>query len=82
MTEKELADQLKYSSPKEIYVVTRNNRIVVLICPFKVLVLQNIGMLKKRQIVLVDEVKVTNELKTVFIIGNYAYYYYYFDFVV
>jgi hypothetical protein len=82
MTDKDLAEQLKHSSPKEIYVVAWNNRLVKLTCPFEVLVLRNIGSFKKRQIVQVDAVKVTRELLMVFIIKNNAYYYYYFDFII
>ena len=79
MDEKELSNLLKYCSPRELYIVTWNNLLKVLFCPFKVKVLKNIGQLKKGQIVLVEEVKVTNDLKTVYIIKNVAYYYYHFD---
>ena len=79
MTKKELVELLKYSSPKEIYVITWNNILKRLFCPFRVKVLQDIGALKKGQTVLVQEVKVTLELKTVYIINNEAYYYHHFD---
>ena len=82
MTKKELAELLKYSSPREIYVITWNNILKRLFCPFEVQVLQDIGTLKKGQIVYVDEIKVTIELKTVFIIDNKAYYYYHFEIVI
>lgn len=82
MTKKELAELLKYSSPREIYVITWNNVLKRLFCPFRVKVLQDIGTLKKGQIVLVQEIKVTLELKTVFIIKNEAFYYYHFDIIV
>lgn len=82
MTKKELAELLKYSSPREIYVITWNNVLKRLFCPFRVKVLQDIGTLKKGQIVLVQEIKVTLELKTVFIIKNEAFYYYHFDILV
>ena len=75
MTKKELAELLKYSSPLEIYVITWKNTLIKLHCPFEVLVLQDIGTLKKNQIVFVDEIKVTLELKTVYIINSEAYYY-------
>ena len=78
MTKKELVELLKYSSPKEIYVITWNNILKRLFCPFRVKVLQDIGALKKGQTVLVQEVKVTLELKTVYIINNEAYYYFHF----
>ena len=82
MTKKDLAELLKYSSPREIYVITWNNILKRLFCPFRVKVLQDIGALKKGQTVLVQEVKVTFELKTVYIINNEAYYYYHFNILV
>ena len=78
MTKKELVELLKYSSPKEIYVITWNNILKRMFCPFRVKVLQDIGALKKGQTVLVQEIKVTLELKTVYIINNEAYYYFHF----
>lgn len=81
MTKKELAEQLKYSSPNQIYVVTWYNSLKRLFCPLQVLVLEDIGALKKGQVVLVDEIKVTSDLKTVFIINKQAYYYHYFDII-
>jgi hypothetical protein len=82
MTKKDLAELLKYSSPKELWVITWNNILKRLFCPFRVKVLQDIGTLKKGQIVLVQEVKVTFELKTVYIIDNQAYHYYHFNILV
>ena len=81
MTKKELAELLKYSSPREIYVITHYNVLKRVFCPFQVTVLREIGALKKGQIVLVQEIKVTYELKTVYIINNDAYFYYYFDII-
>ena len=82
MTKKELAELLKYSSPREIYVITWNNILKRLFCPFEVQVLQDIGTLKTGQFVFVEEIKVTIELKTVFIIDTKAYYYYHFEILV
>jgi hypothetical protein len=82
MTKKELAELLKYSSPKELWVITWNNILKRIFCPFKVKVLQDVGLLKRGQIVLVSEVRVTLELKTVYIINNEAYYYYHFEILV
>lgn len=82
MTKKELAEVLRHSSPQEIYVVTHYNTLKRLFCPFSVNVLQDIGNLKSGQTVLVYEVKVTHELKTVYIIQNQAYYYSYFNILV
>lgn len=81
MTKRELAELLKYSSPREIYVITHYNVLKRVFCPFRVTVLQEIGALKRGQIVLVQEVKVTYELKTVYIINDDAYFYYQFDII-
>ena len=82
MTKKELAELLKYIFPRELYVITHYNVLKRLFCPFKVRVLQDIGILKRGQIVLVQEIKVTYELKTVYIINNDAYFYYHFDILI
>lgn len=82
MNKKQLAEILKYSSPRTLYVVTWNNLLKKLFCPFRVKVLYNIGELKKGQIVLVDKIKVTEDVKTVFIIKVKAYYYHHFEILV
>ena len=79
MTEKQLAEILRYSYPNELYIVTWNNLLKLLITPFKVLVIDDLEGFGSGEIVLVDEVKVTMELKTVFIIKGQAYNYYNFD---
>jgi hypothetical protein len=79
MTRSQLSELLKYSSPREIYVITHFGVLIRLFCPFTVKVLQDIGTLKSGQIVLVQQIKVTLELKTVYIIDNDAYYYHHFN---
>ena len=79
MNRKDLAEQLKYSSSKWLYVVAWNNLLKQLFCPFKASVLSQIGPLQLGQIVYVQEVNVTSELKTVFIVDGSAYYYYHFN---
>lgn len=82
MNDKELANLLKYSNPKELYIITWNNLLKMLVCPFDVIVLIDIGALSKGQTVQVDMIKVTYDLKTVYVINGYAYYYCYFDIIV
>ena len=79
MTEQELAEILKYSSPHVLYVVAWNNLLTQLYCPIKVMVKHHIGELKIGQIVWVDNVKVTSSLTTVFIVKGRAYYFYHFE---
>ena len=82
MNKNQLAEILKYCTPKVIYVVTWNNLLKRILCPFKVRVLNPVGELKMGEIFLVDEIKVTMELKTIFIINGNAYYYHHFDIII
>ena len=82
MTKKELAEVLKYTSQNIIYIVTWNNVLKKVFCPFKVMVLQDIGDLKKGDVVLVEAVKVDLSLKTIFMIDNQAYYYHNFHIII
>ncbi len=79
MNEKHLAEILKYSSPKTLYIITWNNLLKKLFCPFQVEAKYDIGDLVKGELVFVDAVKVTDKLKTVFIIKGFAYHYYHFE---
>lgn len=79
MSDEELADVLKYSSPDTLYIVTWNNLLKKLFCPFKVVVKHQIGEFEKGEVVWVESVKVTVELKTVFMVKGRAYYYDHFE---
>ena len=82
MNKKQLVEQLKYSHFKKLYVVDWKNSLILLVCPFKAKVKKNIGSLKAKEIIEVDEVKVTLELITVFVVKKKAYYYYHFEIIV
>lgn len=82
MNDKELAGLLKYSHPKQLYIVTWNNVLKLLFCPFKVQVLKDIGTLRKDKIVWVEKVKVTSDLKTVYIVEGKNYYYHHFNILI
>ena len=79
MNQKQLSELLKYSNSKELFIVNYNNLLKKLLCPFQVKVLHDIQNLKKGQIVLVEAVKITMQLKTVYEIKGKAYYYHHFD---
>lgn len=81
MSDEELAELLKFSSPYELWIVNFNGLLERLICTFQVRVNQDIGTLKKGQIVLVDKVMITRTLKTVFIVENKGYYANHFDLI-
>lgn len=79
MSDDELADVLKYSSPDNLYIITWNNLLKELFCPFQVVVKYKIGELEKGELVWVENVKVTVKLKTVYMIKGRAYYYDHFE---
>lgn len=82
MSDQELTEILRFCSPLELYVVSWKNELVKLRCPFKVMVIIPVGDLKAHQQEFVTSVKITRDVKTVFIIGQKAYYYFYFEIVV
>ena len=79
MSNKELIELLKYSSPYIIYVVNGENRIIKLHTPFKLLVLADVGSFRKNQIVKCTELKITTNARIVFFIDGKNYHTYYFD---
>lgn len=79
MSNDELANVLKYSSPDTLYIITWNNLLKKLFCPFQVVVKHQIGELKKGEVVFVSSVKVTGKLKTVYLINGQFYFYDHFE---
>lgn len=69
---------LKYSSPFSILVVTDDNQLIELNCPFKVKVIKQIRNLILEQTVEVTQVKLATNYKLVYIIDDKPYYYFYF----
>lgn len=82
MSGQDLSELLQYSSPEWLYVVTWNNVLKQLIVPFRVAVMSPVGHLTKGQVVYVEEVKITLNLITVFIVEGNAYYYHHFDILI
>jgi hypothetical protein len=78
----DLAEELSYSSSDSIYVVTFDNLLKQVFTPFKTSVLSDVGELLKGQIVWVEQVRMTLQLKTVFIVYGKAYYHFHFGFII
>jgi hypothetical protein len=66
---------LRYSSSNSILVVTFDNRLIELACPFKVEVIKSINNMMVSQIKEVTQVKLSTNGKIVYIIDNEPYYY-------
>ena len=79
MSNEQLIELLKYCSPHIIYVVNGQNRIIKLHTPFKLKVLQEVGVLRKNQRVYCEELKITNEGRIVFCIDGKNYFTHHFD---
>jgi hypothetical protein len=79
MTKKEMAEVLKYASPNELYIITWENKLLRLCCPFTVIAMHEVGELMIGELLFVDEVKVTQDLITVYLIKGKAYFYYHFE---
>ena len=81
MDYEKLSEILRFSTPKSLLIITWNNLLKELFCPFEVKVLKAVGNLEEGDRLWVQEIKVTTELKTVYIINDTAYYYYYFEII-
>lgn len=69
---------LKYSSPFSILVVTKDNKLMELRCPFKVEVIKNVKNMMVSQVKEVTQVKLATNNKLVYIIDEKPFFYYYF----
>ena len=76
------AELLKYSSPDSIWVITWKNKLFELKCPFTVVVKYDVGDLLCGNKELVEKVKISSSMITVFIIRDKAYYYNHFQILI
>ena len=79
MKKEELTELLKYCSPNSIYVVRYDNSIVEVACPFKVIALNKVSSLCTGKAYIVQGVKLSSDLKVVYVIHDVHFYYYHFD---
>lgn len=76
-----LAFLLKYSSPFSILVISENDKLLELHCPFKVRVIRNVKNLMQNEVKIVSMVKLATNNKLVFVINEHAFYYYHFSII-
>lgn len=79
MDYEKLSEILRFSTPKSLLIVNYNNLLKELFCPFLVVAMSSIGKLEEGERYNVEEIKVTKNLKTVYIILGDAYYYHHFE---
>lgn len=79
MNERMLSELLQYSDDHTILIVNGRGRLEELICPFTVKAITNVGTIKKGDIQLVESIKITIRIITVYVIKGKAYYYFHFE---
>lgn len=82
MKNSELVELLRYSTPWSIWVVTFENKLIELKCPFMVLAIRNIGNVAKEDICEVAYIKISTNLKIVYMINKVPYFYYHFEILI
>ncbi len=73
---------LKYSTPHSILVVTAEDKLIELNCPFKVVVIKNVKNMMISEIKEVSQVKLATNNKLVYIIEDKPYFYNYFTILI
>ena len=76
--EKYLQELLKWVSSDSLFVIDKSGNLRRIYCPFKVICLVNFPDIIKGEKVSVDAIKLTIEVKEVYIIKGTAYYIAYF----
>ena len=79
MKNEEYAELFRYCSKNEIWVLTWYNKLKILHTPFKVKVRKCVGELNISEYQVVEEVKLASNGKTVYLIDEKYYFYYYFE---
>lgn len=79
MNDSTYAFLLKYSSPFSILVVTSEDKLIELKCPFTVRVLKNVKNMMLGETRQVTQVKLATNNALVYIIDNQPYFYHYFN---
>ncbi len=73
-----ISELMKFCDPFSLLVIGFEGQLLRIYCPFPVQVLSPIGQLITGDVHMVDSVKITLELKDVYIIEGRAYYLHYF----
>jgi len=69
-----IRELFKVVSIDSILVVNRKGRLRRIYCPFRVIVVVPVGKLEEGMIVLVEAIKMTEDLRNVFVVEGKAYY--------
>lgn len=77
-----IVELFKIVSTDSILVIDKHGKLHRIYCPFRVIVAIPVGEYKPGMIVFVEAVKMTGDLKDVFIIGGKAYYLVYFRIII
>ena len=78
MSNPELNEINRHCTPKTLWVVTVKGKLLIINCPFEVVAIKSVGVIKAGKKHQVQEVKITEQYILVYIIEGAAYYYYFF----
>lgn len=73
---------LKYSTPFSVLVVSEEDKLVEIHCPFRVKAIKVVKNIMVGEFRMVTQVKLATNNKLVFIINDTPFYYYYFDIII
>ncbi len=79
MNSKYLKYLLSHCSNKSLLIIDFRNKLVEIKCPFYVVANYDVGKLKKDQRLIVNSIKLSKELKVVYVISGGYYHYYHFS---
>jgi len=82
MKNSELVELLRYSTPWSIWVVTFENKLIELKCPFMVLAIRNVGKIAPGEMCIVTYIKLSTNLQVVYIIDDTPYFYNHFEILI
>lgn len=82
MAKKGIYELLKYSSPYSILVVDEKQKLREVFCPFKVKSIQTFDKLLEGEMLLVDKVKLSSELKVIYQIRGRYFHYHHFAIII
>ena len=82
MKKKELAEILKYSRSDRLYVVNEKGKLALVKCPFRVVALKSVQHIIAGKVYSVNRVMITPRVRTVYVINEKAFLYYYFEIII
>lgn len=82
MKNSELLELLRYSTPWSIWVVSFENKLIEMKCPFVVLAIRNVGKISIGEMCIVTYLKLSTNLQVVYIVEDTPYFFTHFEILI